>query len=497
MKCRTLPLMRVKPHEVGSQMLRFSRRNSHKKKMNRSPLSFRLDVPVIKDALEDIGTLRIAENGKRMTYACSRNEIPSRVGNFILSDDLRNRLCKGFVCRSFHKSPVPTSTSHRDMACKDVSICAKTAAIPSPRDDVKSPHQQRMIKSHKHLVHQSKNVSNYEQDVFGLLPKMSQTNFNVDKIPRKKTIAGRAFHLANSAKTISKVNLFPFGNPVDDKNESERKDGTPNRPLYPSPVPDEDNKLVEPSEEKVLVDHLRDMKGQDSMDPEDRTPNGTEDKYAYESMLSFYGNKVRDNTSKPYCIENTLLTTGLLSSPPKPKEKKSREAMAELDEKSGTGSKCKVEKQKRTVKKSFLDEEAGTEHSIHVTGKELNFTEKGRLPSELSMNERTPPVSRQLSGSESGDRPGVIPLHEKSSTEFDNLYMSDDLFDNFTSYRLNENRNKTVRFEEKESKFWSNEVASIVPFIAKSSKPVDRYDIPTSKSCRLPIIGQKITANTN
>eukprot|EP00795_Rhopilema_esculentum_P015016 gene15016-6175_t len=52
---------------------------------------------------------------------------------------------------------------------------------------------------------------------------------------------------------------------------------------------------------------------------------------------------------------------------------------------------------------------------------------------------------------------------------------------------------KVVRFGDRDEQHFMNDISFSMPVESSPAKLVDRYEIPTSNGCRLPIIGQKIT----
>ena len=489
MTCKALPCIRVRSKEGNSQMLRFSRRHNRKKKRQISPMGYRLDIPVIKDALENIGTLKISHNSETAGFKDSYSngqEIQTRVGSFVMSEDVKNRLCKGFACRNIENGSLsPRPASYREVASKDIGIFVKNSARSARMGAERRFNRQKLNNYGENVDRRNNIASDENKDIFALLPKMNLAFNHVDKVPRKKVIAGQSFHLTNSAQTIKRVNLFPFNQPVVGKEPIVKRTESLQRPLYTSPVPDEEEKPPENVEEKVVADHLQEMKIHGNFESKNQKGTPGEKQYSYESLLSYYNDKA--NVVKNDGIEKALMTASLIS-PQKPQRKlvdNSQHQTLENHDKYRAGKKGGANRYSGT----------GTENAIAVTGRELNLAGKHNSLSDLYVNEKTPPVSRQLSGNGTRIRPNFSLEDDKLLRGYDPDFTFSDILEEIESLDLHQSKSKTVHFDEKEDRFVSNEIASSAPFIAKSAKPVDRYEVPASKSCRLPIIGQKITTN--
>ena len=499
MTCKTLPYIRVKSKNGNPRIRRRAKSNHKKVKRQLSPMSFRFDTPGIKDTLENIGTLRIADNktnGKRSLkgYSSRKGDEP-RVGNFVMSEELKAKLCKGFVCRTDKSSFSPKGISYRDIAPNDMNGHVKVAVNPTPLGNRRETFYDKRIKRTGQNFEESGKMSRSleSQDFLSFFPRMTQGPNYIEKTPRKKIISGKSLYLTSSSQSINKINLFPFNQPLNCKESTVKKAQSLRRLLHPSPITREE-KNVNDVEEKVVTDHLQEMKKHGKLESTNMKCISNEEQYAYERLFSFYNEKVRDAAAKPGNLKNALMTRSLIS--PRRKSKESLTISQSMENVLNHAGDRKF----GNDKKLGTEGKDGSKHvAIHVTGTELNLSGKNNLSCDSERNEKTSLVG-DLSFNDT--RNGVLfaPVDEHIGLEYgqNNSLSTDDITEEFaSSIDLNDHGIKAVHFRGEEKRIWLNEITPPESFMTASVRPVDRYEMPPTKACRLPILGQKIKTNTS
>ena len=490
MTCKTLPHIHVKSKNWNPRTRRRLKSNHKKVKRHLSPVCFRFDTPGAKDALENIGTLRIADNKANGKWSLkeysSRKADESRVGNFVMSEELKAKLCKGFVCRT-DKS----SFSAKGFSNRDIDAHVKATVNPTHlgnRDKFHGKKIDRTSKSLGDLGRMSRSLGS--QDFLSIFPRMTQARTSIEKFPRKKTISGKSLFLTSSSQSINKINLFPFNRPLDCK-ESEKVQSLGRLP-HPSPVTDEEKNVNDP-EEKVVTDHLQEMKVRRKRESKNIKSISKEEHYAYERLFTYYNEKVR-NAAKAGSLKNTLMTRSLLS--PRRQSGESLTINQSLENVLNHAADRKL----GNDKKLGTDGKHGPEHvAIHVTGTELNLSGKNSLPYDSEKNEKTSPLG-DLSCSDTHNGVLFAPVNEQTGSGYsqNNCLSTDDITEEFaSSIDLNNHGIKSVHFRGEERRIWLNDMEPAESFITAAVRPVDRYEIPRTKNCRLPILGQKIRTNTS
>ena len=498
MTCKAVPRKIMKSVEK-SQKLRPSKRSNFTVKNQATPVDLCVDASSSKSTLDNTGTLRFVDNrrlGRRFFKDIMKYRVDgARVGNFIMSEDLKLRLCKGFVCRTTDKfASSSQARTFQDFPSSENPIYVKAAMTPTDFGN-QEPCFGKVKRANNTLEKKNTMPESLEShDFFSLFPRMISQPHYTDKMPRKKEIAGKLFHLTNNSQTIKKINLFPFIHPLVSKGKTVRKSHSASKLLHCSTDVNADTSIRH-LEEKVVADHLQDIgklghfKFSSFRDP------SSEEQYTCESLFSYHNKKVSYSVTKTGSLKTALVTKSLSSSHQKSRERPSEDPsntqhLKDSLEPVGDG-KTPDEKKLESVNKQ------GVEHcAIYVNGKELNSPGKPSVLNNVQGYRRISPEGKHT-GIESKRifslvDEDIIIGHNQDISVLTNAEV--ELLS--SSVDLTQRDAKAVHFEEDDGGVWSIDFTSYEPLAAKATLTVDRYKIPASKPCRLPVIGQKMPSKS-
>ena len=465
-----------------------------------------MDVPAVKETVSYTGTLKLDDidcisnrnnnnnnNNNNSTHFGTRRV---RVGNFVMSKDQQKKVCKGFVCRHFHKysGEFLSSKNQTPLTDKREGDNVKVKKVigfvrPSRRNERAAKYIQQQTNKDSEGIHREEekhkgvrfeSVDPTEVDI-RTLPKLNSKPRYPERRPYKKTVAGKTFHLTTSLQTIKRVDLLPFQGPTVEKIAKEVKEIALQRPLYTTPIQNEEGlERNESPDEKLVTDHLQEIQKQSTSGLVGGKDANIEEKYAYESALVYYQNKVDKD------VEAVLSTTSLLA-----KQNDIQLAKNKISNK-GTDAKL-VTKSETFPKKTAIEE-------VHIIG-------KSSLPNDFSLLVDGEEFSLERSRAKKNEK-STLKLPGLQATWHDdencNSFIKSEGVRHFVtpldSITPSENV-KSVRFDIEGNATWSldsldNYETSFVLDTA-SSKLLDRYEVPATKECRLPIIGQKIQTNSS
>eukprot|EP00112_Aurelia_sp_Birch-Aquarium-sp1_P011354 Seg2388.4 transcript_id=Seg2388.4/GoldUCD/mRNA.D3Y31 product="hypothetical protein" protein_id=Seg2388.4/GoldUCD/D3Y31 len=499
MTCHTLPLKKVKAKKGNSQMIRFQRRLSQKKRNTSSKMSYRMDVPTVKEAVSNVGTLKlddidfISSSNNSAHFETTRRV---RVGNFVMSKELQKKVCKGFVCRNFDKISREFLNNQNQTSVaneRDVDNVKVKKVIgfvrPSRRRERAAKYIEQQAQKDaeggesthreegKHKGIRVESVDSTEDDIRAL-PKLNSKPRYPESRPYKKTVAGKTLHLTTSLRTIKRVDLLPFQGPHDKRSAQEIKEIALERPLNTTPIQNEEGlERNESPDEKVVTDHLQEIQKQGTTGLVGGKDVNIEEKYAYESALVYYKNKMDKD------VGAVLSTTSLLA--------KQNDTHRPQNKISGKGADVKLAMKSDNLPKKIPIEE------VHIIG-------RSSLPNDFISSFDEDAFSSKKSNAKkiALKLPGLQnTLHdEENYNGFTRGEGAHHYVTPLDSYIPSENA-KAVRFDMGGNATWSldslDNYETSLALDTASAKLLDRYEVPTTRECRLPIIGQKIQTNSS
>ena len=471
-------------------------------------MSYRMDVPAVKETVSDAGALKLDDidcisninnnnnnNSNKHSNSTHFETRRVRVGNFVMSKDLQKKVCKGFVCRHFHKysGEFLSSKNQTPLTDKREGDNFKAKKVigfvrPSRRNERAARYvQQQKYKGsegthrekEKHKGVRFESVDPTEVDI-RTLPKLNSKPRYPERRPYKKTVAGKTFHLTTSLRTIKRVDLLPFQGPTVEKSAKEFKEIALQRPLYTTPIQNEEGlERNESPDEKLVTDHLQEIQKQGTSGLVGGKDANIEEKYAYESALVYYQNKVDKD------VAAVLSTTSLLA--------KQNDIQLAKNKLPGKGTDAKLATKSETFPRKTAIEE------VHIIG-------RSSLPNDFGLLVDEDVFSLERSRAKKNEKstlklPGLqATWHDEE--DYNGCIKSESgrhFVTPLDSITPSENV-KSVRFDMEGNAAWSldsldNYETSLVLDTA-SAKLLNRYEVPTTKECRLPIIGQKIQTNS-
>ena len=494
--CKAVPQAIVKSAEQ-CQMHRLSKRRNFSIKKQTNSMDLCLDAFSSRSALDNTGTLRLIDN-RRLGRTLMKDFLKyrvngARVGNFVMSEEVKVRLCKGFVCRTTDKLASPTRAStYPVLPSSENSVYVKAAVTPNHLGNQESCFD-KVKRAHNRCEKKSRMPGSLEShDFFSVFPRMISHPHYIDKVPKKKEIAGKSLHLTTNSQTINKITLFPFIHPLDCKDRVARKSHSAAKLLLRSVNANEDSSIKH-LEERYVADHLQEIEKVKRFKSSNFRDTSSEEQYAYESLFS-YNKKVSDDIAKARSLKTALVTNSLSSShqrsKKRPTEDPSRTLRFEDLEPAGDGNSPK-EKNLESVSKQKV------KHStMYVAGKEFNFPGKPISLTDVQGNLIIPPEGRHPDIERKRIFTHVDENIILGRSQDNGVVTNDEVELISSSVDLTQHDAKAVNFEDNDGELWSIDFTSYEPLAAKDILPVDRCNIPASQHCRLPVLGQKIPSKS-
>ena len=438
-----------------------------------------MDIPSVREILSSLGTLQVhdAEDGELVARSGDISSSPvMRTGNFIMSSESKNKLCKGFACRGTSEVSKPRK-----------QLPTHCFAWETKKERPFGIQVRKMLELSKHSIANSTKPDSKSRRELGSLSTRNANStlpskkfpVNVYRLnsPSKKVIEGKTYHLTSSLQSVNRVSLSPFKNPSNQKYVHRITMPTSSSVLYPSPEPSDDEDSQVSPDIQMVADHLQEMKSNDDNDRVECSDVSNEEQYAYDSALMYYVSKVKtaEGNSK---IDSALSATGLFSEKPQ---------MAKYASK--TGQRDANTRVKRKQKS------ASDLRNVHVTGRNvmqefpttIDPTESSRLRDDtvepLLVSDSFPSITTFPAA-----------LTHNNLTHNSVGYIEDSDLSHTEQFNSPSEAGKVVHFDDRDEQHFMSDISFSMPVESSAAKLIDRYEIPTSNGCRLPIIGQKITA---